>query len=302
VNGGSAFATATGGRGSIAFNTIGNGGSAAATANSTAMLGGTANATATGGTPGANCCSAITGIANASSFAATINGYIAQAQSTATGSSGQAQATAQTNFGSVNSIQTIATSQIGGGATGSAFAQVGNGASLPSAINPGQSFSVINPITVGPVTLAVGSMGAGGVGSSLAYQQTANFTFNATRAPFLIDLFSNASIGKGFDTATFKISDNGNLVLSKSFSDLISAQAFFSNNNLLAIQLAGGLNNVQIAFNETMSGGEGFSFNFGTVSPSATPLPPAWTMMLMGIAGFGFVAFRRKSKQALMAA
>jgi hypothetical protein len=35
---------------------------------------------------------------------------------------------------------------------------------------------------------------------------------------------------------------------------------------------------------------------------SATPLPPAWTMMLVGIVGFGFFAFRRNSKPALMAA
>jgi hypothetical protein len=34
---------------------------------------------------------------------------------------------------------------------------------------------------------------------------------------------------------------------------------------------------------------------------SATPLPPTWTMMVIGLAGFGF-AYRRKSKQALMAA
>jgi hypothetical protein len=34
----------------------------------------------------------------------------------------------------------------------------------------------------------------------------------------------------------------------------------------------------------------------------ATPLPPAWTMMLIGLAGFGFIAYRRQSKSALMAA
>jgi len=61
-------------------------------------------------------------------------------------------------------------------------------------------------------------------------------------------------------------------------------------NKLIDIQLAAGLNNVQLAFNETMSGSEGFSFDYGTASVSATPLPPTWTMMLIGLAGFGFVA------------
>jgi uncharacterized protein (DUF2062 family) len=32
---------------------------------------------------------------------------------------------------------------------------------------------------------------------------------------------------------------------------------------------------------------------------SATPLPPTWTMMLIGLAGFGFVAYRRKSTSVL---
>jgi hypothetical protein len=35
---------------------------------------------------------------------------------------------------------------------------------------------------------------------------------------------------------------------------------------------------------------------------AVTPLPPTWTMMLIGLAGFGFVARRRKSKPALMTA
>ncbi len=35
---------------------------------------------------------------------------------------------------------------------------------------------------------------------------------------------------------------------------------------------------------------------------SATPLPPTWTMMLIGLAGFGFFAYRRKPTPALMAA
>jgi hypothetical protein len=115
-------------------------------------------------------------------------------------------------------------------------------------------------------------------------------------------LLSNASLGKGFDSANFQIFDNGNLIVNQSFTNLASAQGFFSNNNLINIMLAGGLNNVQLSFNETMSGGEGFSFDYTTASVSATPLPPAWTMMLIGLAGFGFFAYRRKPKPALMGA
>jgi hypothetical protein len=38
------------------------------------------------------------------------------------------------------------------------------------------------------------------------------------------------------------------------------------------------------------------------VTAAVTPLPPTWTMMLIGLAGFGFVTYRRKSKPALIAA
>jgi hypothetical protein len=189
---------------------------------------------------------------------------------------------AQTNFGSVNAVQTTATSQVGGTAPATALAKVGSGASAPSAINPGQSFSVVNPVVIGPLMLSVGSMGAGGVGGSLAYQQTASFIFNAGGVPFVVDFLGNSSVGNGFDAATFQISDNGNLIVNQSFANLASAQAFFTINNLLAIQLAGGLNSIRLALNETMSGGEGFSLSFGTASVSATPLPSTWGMMLIG--------------------
>jgi hypothetical protein len=47
-----------------------------------------------------------------------------------------------------------------------------------------------------------------------------------------------------------------------------------------------------------MSGGEGFSFDYTAAGGvTATPLPPAWTMMLLSLVGFGFFAHRRKSPQ-----
>src|SRR5258706_2981785 len=213
------------------YQVAGNGGAAASTAISTTTQGGTANATsiATGGTGSDGIFTfGIAGVANASSFAATINGYMATANSIAGGSRGQAQATAQTTFGNVNSVQTVATSQVGGTGPANALAQVGGNATLPTAIVPGQSFSVVNTVASVPLTLAFGSMGASGIGGSLTYQQSATFTFNAASGAFLIDLLGNTSLGNGFDSALFQIFDNGNLFESKSFNDLASAQAIFS--------------------------------------------------------------------------
>jgi hypothetical protein len=41
---------------------------------------------------------------------------------------------------------------------------------------------------------------------------------------------------------------------------------------------------------------------FGTLEVSGVPEPSTWAMMLLGFAGVGFMAYRRKSKPALMAA
>jgi hypothetical protein len=88
------------------------------------MSGGTANASAsaTGGNIGG-----VSGPANANSFAMTINGNAAKARSDALGSSGQAQATAQTNFGNFQSVQSTSKSPVSGGISpgGSAIAQFG---------------------------------------------------------------------------------------------------------------------------------------------------------------------------------
>ena len=104
-------------------------------------------------------------------------------------------------------------------------------------------------------------MGAGGTGGSFAYHQSVNLTLNAIGGPLLVDLLGNSSIGAGFDSATFSIFSNGSLLDSHSFDDLASAQAFFSN-NLLFLSINAGLNDIQMSFDEMMSGGEGFSFNY----------------------------------------
>ena len=67
-------------------------------------------------------------------------------------------------------------------------------------------------------------------------------------------------------------------------------------NNLIDIQTGSGLNNIQIVFDETMSGGEGFSFDYAAANVSDNPLPASWTMMLVGLAALGFVGYRGTKK------
>src|SRR6266850_5252504 len=149
--------------------------------------------------------------------------------------------------------------------------------------------------------IALGSMGAVGIGAPLSYQQTANFTFNGTGGgTFLVDFLTNSSWGTGFDSAIFQMSLNGNLLVNQSFFDLLSAQAFFSN-DLFNISLDTGPNNIQLTFSEIMSAGQGFSFEYAIAGgASATPLPSTWGMMLLGLAVIGYMTYRRRQQSAAL--
>jgi hypothetical protein len=223
---------------------------------------------------------------NATSFAATINGNAAQALSSGVGvfSVGQAQATAQTNFGNFQSVQSTSTSPEFGGffipssKTGSAIAQAGGVVSLSNSIIAGQSFSVVSGSGFGPLTVANGAMGAGygGTGQSLTYRESVSFT--QVGGVFVLDLLSSDALGIGFNSALFQIFLNSVLFDSESFTDLASAEAFFSN-NLIGVPLFAGPNTVQLAFSETMSSPGGFSFDYAIASVgggmSAVPGPIA---------------------------
>ena len=69
----------------------------------------------------------------------------------------------------------------------------------------------------------------------------------------------------GFDSALFKISLNSVVIDSQSFTDLASAESFFSN-HLINVPLLAGLNSVQLVFTETMSSAGGFSFDYAVAS------------------------------------
>ena len=119
----------------------------------------------------------------------------------------------------------------------------------------------------GLLTVANGSMGAGygggNFGGSFTYQESA--TFAQGGGIFVLDLLSSNALGNGFDSALFTISLNSAVFESQSFTDLASAEAFFSN-NLINVPLLAGPNSVQIAFSETMFSNEGFSFDYAVAS------------------------------------
>ena len=234
-----------------------------------------ASANAAGGAGGIGAVQGNAGTANATASASAIGSGVASANSTAVGAGGGVGRRDQHVERAVRT-EYCCICDFAGWCSGSASAMTqtsfGGAVSLPNTFSPGQSFSAINAFTAGPSMIAFGSMGAGGTGASLTYQTSANFVFNAIGGGiFLIDPLSNFSLGSGFDSALFQVLLNGSVFESHSFNNLASAQAFFSPSNLIDIQLADGLNNIQLAFNEIMSGGEGFGFSYRRGQPVYLP-------------------------------
>src|SRR5262249_22839804 len=207
------------------------------------------------GAGGSGATNGTAGTANATSSATAVGGQ-ASAQAVASGASAeQAQATAQTKFGNFASVQATSTSPVSGSnIPATAITQAGGFISLTNALIAGQSFSVVSG-SGSPVTVANGFMGAGAAGGSPHHPVSVSFTQNG--GIFALVLLSSDALGNGFDSAFFEILLNGILIDAQSFTDLASAEAFFSA-NLINVPLLAGPNSVQILFNETMSGSEGF--------------------------------------------
>jgi hypothetical protein len=79
--------------------------------------------------------------------------------------------------------------------------------------------------------------------------------------------------------------------------------ASFQNGILTSLFYSGHVGNEALTLAFAFGFG-GYSFNgpdefsLGTFSASATPLPPTWTMMLIGLAGVGFMLYRRKGRDS----
>jgi hypothetical protein len=230
------LANATGGDGGTNLNigSGGAGGSATASAAGSSNSGGAnvnSTANATGGAGGTGSVPGSPGAANATASATTVGSGVATANATAVGAGpGLAVASSTSNGASGQSIVASATSPVGGPASALTQTTFGGAVSLPTAINPGQSYSVVNGFVSGPpLMLALGAMGAGygGTGESLTYQESADFQLSG-HGTILLGFLSPVSIGNGFDSSTFQIFINGALFLSQSFNDLASANNFFT--------------------------------------------------------------------------
>jgi hypothetical protein len=315
------LANATAGAGGT--HASGDGGEAAATANATAEGGGTAmaQAVATGGAGGTGSAPGAVGAANATSTAETVKGALAQAQSTALGSSGQAQSTAKTAFVSV-SVQSSAVAPIHGGtAMTNAIAQGGAGQAF---VNPGQTayaFSTALPDKAYATTLIGGAshvasallgprdavfgtaiLGANtasdGGGESNTYSASSSFDFGYggdLQLGLIDDQVSGFAKGLGFQSMEFTIQADGVEVLDVTFGSLTIAESFFRDD---VIDLGA---NIDLTFGYTLIADGPGGFGFDLAIGGAVPEPSTWAMMLVGFAGLSFAGYRAKAGHATLA-
>jgi hypothetical protein len=309
----------------------GNGGAAAAMADVSATGTGAAiaKAVATGGIGGAGRVPGATGAANATSTAQTAKGALAQARSTAAGSSGEAQSTAKTSFAGVGVQSSAVAPTNSDTATANAIAQGGSGQAF---VNPGQTayaFSTALPDKAYGTTLIDGGshvasallgprdqvfgtaiLGANyasyGGGESHTYSATSTFDFGY-RGDLLLGLIDSQltgfSSGTGFESMEFTIVADGVEILDVTFRSLAVAESFCHDD---VIDLGSDLGPiVDLTFGYTLvadgSGGFGFDLAIGGAVAQAAPEPSTWAMMLVGFAGLGFAGYRSTRRQAAVA-
>ena len=171
------------------------------------------------------------------------------------------------------------------------------------------SASSVYDLVLGPY--ATGTVTTDGNTGILSTSDIVGFNITLTAGGLMTNLsypLTGGFYGTGPGTTAFTATAQG-LFFDFSAPDVAGSAQFlaFDASNYLCFNAAAGncsgqpssiatsVSNVQLNFPQTGN------IEIAT-SVSAVPLPSTWGMMLMGLIGLGFIAYRQKSKPALMAA
>jgi PEP-CTERM motif len=135
---------------------------------------------------------------------------------------------------------------------------------------------------------------------------TSNFSINFSSAIAAFG-FYGVDIGDFGGQLTLDLTDSSSIHHTLTVPNTIGSGGSTSGSILYFGFYDTGLTYTSVSFNNNSGGADLFAFDdfsvgsLEQVSPSV-PEPSTWAMMILGFAGIGFMAYRRKSKPALMAA
>jgi PEP-CTERM motif len=133
------------------------------------------------------------------------------------------------------------------------------------------------------------SLGANQVGGAQFFFANEGFTVTFASAVTAVGIFANVNLGTSFTLNT----TTGSLTQTINSYDT-STFGFFGITSSTPFNAA--------TFTSQNDGISTFNIPEIEFQAAAVPEPSTWAMMILGFAGIGFMAYRRKSKPALMAA
>ena len=259
------------------------------------------------------------GKGNATASATASGGAKAQSLATATGSAAEAKSTAETSLGEIT--KTVASSDTESKATTNAIVQAGDGGQM--LVNPGQSayaFATALPAKsystalIGGASAVAGTLlgsrdavfGTSILGANLSGDGSVTDTYSASST---FDLAYRGDLMLGviapldgtptdFQQIDFTVTVDGTEALTRSFSSLATADAFFAD-QVLNLGSVSGVADVTFSYDLVAggAGGYGMDLAFG----GAVPQPSTWAMMLIGFAGLAFAGYRSRRPAAAIA-
>jgi PEP-CTERM motif len=253
----------------------------------------------------------VAGKGDATASATTGSGAKAQSLANATGSAAQAKSTSQTSLGGI-SAETVASSSTESKATTNAIVQAGDGGQM--LVNPGQSaYAFANALPaksystalIGGASTVAGALlgsrdavfGTSILGANLSGDGSVTDTYSASstfdlayRGDLMLGLIAPLDgAPTDFQQIDFTVTVDGTEALTRSFTSLAMADAFFAD-QVLNLGSVSGVADVTFSYDLVAggAGGYGMDLAFG----GAVPEPSTWAMMLIGLAGLAFAGYR----------
>jgi hypothetical protein len=153
----------------------------------------------------------------------------------------------------------------------------------------------------GGSVVAAGILGANDDGTSSAlttYTASTEQTFAvANNSRLTLSLLDLASYGGGFSKLTFSVSDDGTTLISDAFTNLSTAESYFTDNPLILSTTSGPQDlTLDLQLTGDSAEGAGISYALGKSSASV-PEPPTSVLLIFGLLALSAAARRRHRTQ-----